>query len=161
MELARYLNGEGELHLFDYEDRVTEVANSLLTAGYENVRTFGSSYKILDSYNWSLAKLLEQNNGPIYDYILMDGAHTWAVDALTTLLVDRLLIIGGYLDFDDYEWTLGQSPSLNPEVFPLTSKLYTDEQIASMQVKMIINILIRPDPRYREIVPNKIYQKVL
>ena len=143
MEFAKFLNGEGELHLFDYEDRVKSVAIALEHAGFRNVRVFGSSYKLLDSYNWSLAKLLEQNAGPIYDYVFVDGAHSWAVDALTAFLADRMLKVGGYLDFDDYDWTFGGSPSCNPRVFPLTGKLYTAEQIESKQVKMIIDLLIR------------------
>jgi predicted O-methyltransferase YrrM len=159
LELAEFLNGEGELHLFDYEDRVADVERKIRAAGYSNVRTFGSSYKILDSYNWSLGKLLEGHTAPLYDYVFIDGAHTWAVDALTTFLADRLLKPGGYLDFDDYEWTLGKSPSLKPSSFPLTGKLYTDEQISARQVKMIIDLTVRRNPRYREVVPNKIFQK--
>jgi len=160
MEFAKFLNGEGELHLFDYEDRVKSVAIALEHAGFRNVRVFGSSYKLLDSYNWSLAKLLEQNAGPIYDYVFVDGAHSWAVDALTAFLADRMLKVGGYLDFDDYDWTFGGSPSCNPRVFPLTGKLYTAEQIESKQVKMIVDLLIRRDPRYQEVVANKIFQKL-
>ena len=160
LEFARFLNGEGELHLFDYDDRVKEVAKTIANAGFHNVRTFGSSYKLLDSYNWSLARVLEQNTEPIYDYVFLDGAHTWAVDALTTFLADRLLKVKGYLDFDDYSWTLGESPVLNPKVFPLTGKLYTDEQIEAKQVKMIVDLIIRRDSRYREVVPNKIFQKM-
>jgi len=159
-EFAKFLNGRGELHLFDYDDRVSEVAAALRHGGFHNVRAFGSSYKLLDSYNWSLAKLLEENTGPIYDYVFLDGAHTWAVDALTTCLVDRLLKVGGYLDFDDYDWTLATSPGLNPKVFPLTRKLYTAEQIATKQVKMVIDLIIRRDRRYREVVPCKIFQKL-
>jgi hypothetical protein len=160
MELAKFLNGEGELHLFDYADRVTSVAATLAQAGFRNVRAFGSSYKLLDSYNWNLAKLIDQNAQSIYDYVFLDGAHNWAVDALTTFLADRLLKVGGYLDFDDYDWTLAGSPSLNPKSFPLTRKLFTAEQIASKQVKMVVDLVIRRDPRYKEVVVNKIFQKL-
>lgn len=156
---AEYLDGEGELHLFDYEDRVKDIQAKINALGYQNVRIFGSTYKLMDSYNWSLAKLLEEHPEPIYDYIFIDGAHTWAVDALTTYLADQLLIPGGYLDFDDYEWTLGASPSLKPSTFPLTGKLYTEEQIAAPQVKMIVDLIVRRNPQYREVVPNKIFQK--
>jgi hypothetical protein len=160
LEFARFLNGQGELHLYDYDDRVRHVADSLGRAGFSNVRPFGCSYKLLDSYNWSLAKTIETHDRPIYDYMFIDGAHSWAVDALTTFLADRLLVVGGYVDFDDYEWSFEVSPSLNPAVFPLTAKLYTAEQIAAQQVKMIVNLIVRRDPRYREIVPNKIFQKI-
>lgn len=159
LALAEFLNGEGELHIFDYEDRVEDVEQKVRAAGFSNIRAFGSSYKLLDSYNWNLGKLLEKHKAPIYDYIFIDGAHTWAVDALTTFLADQLLKPGGYLDFDDYEWTLEQSPSLKPSAFPLTGKLYTAEQISTKQVKMIIDIIVRRNSCYREVVPNKIFQK--
>jgi predicted O-methyltransferase YrrM len=158
-EITKWLNGEGELHLFDFDDRVHKVAEDLAKAGHTNVRTFPNSYKLLDSYNWSLAGLLEQHVEPIYDYVFIDGAHTWAVDALTALLVDRLLRPGGYLDLDDYSWTLGGSPSMRPERFPLTAKLYTREQIDALQIKMICDLLIRRDDRYQEVVPDKIWRK--
>jgi predicted O-methyltransferase YrrM len=160
MEFARFLNGQGELHLFDYEDRVRRVTTALEQAGFRNVRGFGSSYKVLDSYNWSFAKLLSENTEPIYDYIFLDGAHSWAVDALTAFLADRMLKVGGYLDFDDYDWTFSESPTVNPKVFPLTRKFYTTEQIESKQVKMIVDLVIRRDPRYKEVVANKIFQKL-
>ena len=160
LEFAKFLNGQGELHLFDYEDRVADVAVKLQAAGFHNVRAFGSSYKLLDSYNWSLAKLIEQHRDPIYDYVFLDGAHTWAVDALSVFLVDRVLKVGGYLDFDDYDWTLAVSPALNPRAFPLTAKLYTEEQIAAKQVKMVVDLVVRRDRRYLEVVPNKIFKKI-
>ncbi len=126
MEFAKFLNGEGELHLFDYEDSVRSVATALEHAGFRNVRVFGSSYKLL----------------------------------VTAFLADRMVKVGGYLDFDDYDWTFCGSPSANPTVFPLTRKLYTAEQIASKQVKMIVDLLIKRDPRYQEVVANKIFQKL-
>ena len=36
---------------------------------------------------------------------------------------------GGYVDFDDYRWTLARSPSMSPEAFPDVRRLYSDEQI--------------------------------
>jgi hypothetical protein len=113
-----------------------------------------------DSYDWALAKVIESNPDPIYDYMFLDGAHDWAIDALATLLCDRLLKVGGYLDFDDYGWTLRGSPALNPKAFPLTAKLYTNEQIEAQQVKMVVDLLVRRDPHYREVVKNKIFQKI-
>jgi len=49
LEIAKVLNGTGELHLFDFQDRVQAVNRKLESAGFRNVRTFGSSYKLLDS----------------------------------------------------------------------------------------------------------------
>jgi predicted O-methyltransferase YrrM len=159
LEFARFLNGRGELHLFDFADRVSAVQETIRKSGYSNITTHGSSYKLLDSYNWSLARLIETQRDPIFDYVFLDGAHTFAVDALTFFLADKLLKPGGYMDFDDYDWTLDWSPSLNPRTFPLTAKCYTDEQIKTPQVQMIIDLCVRRDPHYTEIVPNKIFRK--
>jgi len=160
LEFARFLDGRGQLHLFDFQDRVDAVLDKLRRRGFSNVKGFGCSYKLLDSYNWSLAKVLSEHREPLYDYVFLDGAHTWAIDALTFLLVDQLLKPGGYVDFDDYEWSLAESPSMNPRTFPLTARLYSEEQIRTAQVKMIVELLVRRDNRYEEIVPNKIFRKV-
>jgi len=160
MEFAKYLNGEGSLHLYDFHDRVRIVAAKLERKGFHNVQSFACSYRYRDSYNWALGKAIATHGKPIYDYIFLDGAHDWAIDALATLLCDRLLKVGGYIDFDDYGWTLAGSPSLNPHVFPQTAKLYTKEQIETQQVKMVVDFLIKRDPRYREVVENKIFQKI-
>lgn len=160
IEFARYLDNEGHLSLFDFEDVVHDVEVEIRAQGYRNVTSYGSSHRYLDSYNWPLLGLLRDHPEPIYDYVFLDGAHTWAFDGFAFLLLDRLLMPGGYMDFDDYNWSLGQSPSVNPNVFPLTRKLYTDEQIEARQVKSIVDILVKRDSRYREVVENKIYQKV-
>lgn len=159
-QLAKFLDNRGELHLFDFQHRIEEVIFRLHRLGYFNVIGHGNSYKILDSYTWSLMRVLEQHSEPFLDYVFIDGAHSWAHDALAFLLVDRLLKPGGYVDFDDYAWTMKQSPSLRPEVFPLTAELYTSEQISTPQVGLVLNLLLRRDPRYTEVVNNKIFQKL-
>jgi predicted O-methyltransferase YrrM len=158
-EIAKILPKEGELHLFDFADRVSSVASKLEKAGFKNVKQFGCSYKLLDSYNWPLAKLIQTKDLPIYDYVFLDGAHTFAIDALTFFLADRLLKVGGHMDFDDYAWTLGASPTLRPERFPLTARLYTREQIDARQVQMIIELLVRKSGRYQEVKKDKIFRK--
>ena len=158
-KIAEHLAGEGEIHLFDFEDNVAAVASALQDAGHENVVAHGNSRKLLDSYNWSLMRVLRDHPAPLFDYVFLDGAHTWALDALAFLLLDRLLVDGGYLDFDDYWWTAARSPTMNPEAFPATGKLYTQEQIEERQVALVVDVLVRPDPRYEEVVENKIFRK--
>lgn len=157
---AKYLNGEGELHLFDFEAHVYDVKARLEALGYRNIHVHGNSPKTLDSYNWSLMRMLEMHTEPIYDYVFLDGAHTWNVDALAFLLVDRLLKVGGYIDFDDYYWTIEESGTMNPQVFPAIKEWFTEEQMAEAHVRHIVNLLVRRDPRYAEVVENKVYQKI-
>jgi predicted O-methyltransferase YrrM len=158
LKFAEFLNHSGKLHLFDYDDNVRSVALSLREKGFDNVETWGSSYKYLDSYNWSLMKLLQKSKLPRFDYVYLDGAHTWAIDALAFFLCDLLLKPGGYIDFDDYDWRLKDS-SLDPAKVPETAAIYTEEQISTQQVKLVINLLVRNGQSYQEVVPNKIFRK--
>jgi predicted O-methyltransferase YrrM len=157
--LADHLAGEGELHLFDFDHRVAEVVRRLRDAGHRNVVGHPNSTKAMDSYNWSLLRVLEEHPEPLFDYVFLDGAHTWPIDALAFLLVDRLLVPGGYVDFDDYHWSLARSPTMCPQENPITTELYTDEQIARPHVQAIVDLLVRRDPRYEEIVEDKIFRK--
>jgi predicted O-methyltransferase YrrM len=159
LAVGRALAGDGELHLFDFEDRVDAAMRRLAEAGVGNAVAHPNSRRLLDSYNWSLMMLLAEHEGPIFDYVFIDGAHTWALDALAFCLVDRLLVDGGYVDFDDYTWTLAGSPSMNPAAFPDVERLYSPEQIEVAQVARVVDLLVRRDPRYTEVVDNKIFRK--
>ena len=157
--IAEVLAGAGEIHLFDYADRVEPVARRLRAHGHSNIVAHGNSRRLMDSYNWSLMSLLAAHEAPRFDYVFIDGAHTWAHDALAFMLADRLLVPGGLLDFDDYRWTLRRSPSMNPASFPDVERLYTDEQIDARQVALVVDLLVRRDPRYEEVVPDKVFRK--
>ncbi len=157
--ILRWLAGDGTLHLFDYEDRIESVVETLRRSGFSNIVPHANSRRTLDSYNWELMKLLKESSAPLFDYVYLDGAHTWAIDALAFYLVDLLLKRGGYIDFDDYDWTISASPTVNPIVFPAMKRLYTEEQMATAQVKLIVDLLVRRGGKYEEVVPNKIFRK--
>lgn len=147
------------LYLFDFENTVLRGAEKL--SEFSNrVFTFGNTQKYNDSYNWPLMKLMQSNkNRPIFDYVFLDGAHTFAVDGLSYFLCDLLLRPGGFLDFDDYGWRLRGS-SLDPSEIPQIADQYTDEQIDSYQVKLIVDGLIKQNPNYVEVLENKVFQKL-
>ncbi len=160
LAIAEHLGGTGEIHLFDFDDKVELVAGRLREAGHAgNVFAHPNSRKLLDSYNWSLMRLLQERGEPPFEYVFLDGAHTWTTDALAFLLIDRLLKPGGYVEFDDYHWTISRSPSMNPRVFPASGLMYTPEQIAERQVALVVDLLVRPDPRYDEVVDNRLFRK--
>lgn len=158
--LAEHLDGQGELHLFDFDHRVEQVTKRLRRAGHRNVVGHPNSEKVMDSYNWSLMKVLKEHPDPVFDYVFLDGAHTWPLDALAFCLIDRLLKPGGYVDFDDYDWSLQQSPTMRPEANPVTAELYTEEQIAVSHVRLIVDLLVRRSGRYEEVVEDKIFRKL-
>lgn len=68
------------------------------------------------SYNDELMKLIERqtSNGrcePYFDFCFIDGSHTWEVDACAFFLADKLLRPGGWILFDDLNWTIAGSPA--------------------------------------------------
>ena len=158
VHFARFLNGFGELHLFDFEDNVRLVTEMMSAAGHKNVQGWGCTYRHLNSYNWSLKRLMEERPTLRFDYVYLDGAHTWAIDALTFFLCDMLLKDNGYIEFDDYLWTL-QGSSLDPKNAPIIAEQYTDEQIKDYQVRAIVNLIVRNKPNYREVQKNRVFQK--
>jgi predicted O-methyltransferase YrrM len=149
----------GSLHLFDYQERVDPLVERLHAAGHTHVVGHGNSQKLMDSYNWSLMELMRSDAPPTFDYVFIDGAHVWGIDALTFFLADLMLADGGHVDFDDYTWSLAASETMNPDVFPATAELHTPEQIEERQVGLIVDLLVRRDPRYVEVLPNKAYRK--
>lgn len=145
------------LYLFDYTN-VIEKNKEKLKQYEDRIHYFDNTQKYNDSYNWSLMKLIMEHRQPIFDFIFMDGAHTFAIDGLCFFLCDKLLKDGGFIYFDDYDWKIRGS-SLDPAKVPVISEQYTDEQIDTFQVKLIVDELVRRDWRYNEITPNKVFQK--
>ncbi len=157
--IAAQLGGRGEIHLFDYEDKLAPVTARLRSAGYDNIVAHPNSRALMDSYNWSLMRMVQAHDAPVFDYVFLDGAHTWVHDALAFSLADRLLEPGGYIDFDDYSWRLATSRSMRPDVFPDVRRLYSEEQIGEAQVALVVDLLVRRDGRYEEVVRDKIFRK--
>jgi hypothetical protein len=83
-EICKILNNRGELHIYDFEGRATELRDDLYELGYTNVRAFENSGRHWDSYNWSLARHLKDGWRNVYDYIYLDGAHTLLHDSATS-----------------------------------------------------------------------------
>ena len=149
---------QAQVSLFDYASQL-EAMSPKFDDYADRVTFYPNSPRHLDSYNWPLMQMIVADKEPQFDYVFLDGAHTFAIDGLSFFLCDRLLKPGGYLDFDDYTWRLRGS-SLDPSKVPETAQQYTDEQIDAAQVRMIVDHLVKPDPRYREVQRNKIYQKI-
>lgn len=148
------------LHLFDFAKKFT-LANRM---PYDEFALFKGiklikhkvSEKRLDSYNWDLMWLLDENKDRFLDYVYIDGSHTWCHDALAFLLVDRMLRPGACVEFDDYGWVPRQNKvSRNPK----WQEGYTDEQMNTAQVKKVVDLLVKRDQSYEEVVPNQAYRK--
>lgn len=97
------------------------------------------------SYNWFLhRKIREQTRDgtcdPCYDFVFIDGAHTWEDDGFAFFLVDKLLRPDGWILFDDLSWTMDERW---PDV--------PAEQRAVRQVEEVFDLLVSCHPSYREL----------
>lgn len=156
LEIAKALPADGSLDLFDFEETVQRVAAEARAVATCSVRAHGNSHKLRDSYCWSLMRLLKEHRAPIWDYVYIDGAHTWDVDGFAFLLCAELLRPGGYVDFDDYGWTLAGSAALMSS--PETAASYTDEQLRTPQVALVVDLLARRRG-FEEVEPCKLFRK--
>jgi len=97
------------------------------------------------SYTWRMMRFLEEDPAPRFDLCYLDGAHSWFVDALAFFLVDRLLRPGGWIIFDDLDWTYATSPALKES--QMVRRMPLDEQ-TTQQVKKIYELLVKTHPNY-------------
>jgi len=97
------------------------------------------------SYTWRLMKFLDQDSPPRFDLCYLDGAHNWFVDALAFFLVDRLLRPGGWIIFDDLDWSYATSPALKDTA--AVQAMPADERTIP-HVRKIYELLVKPHPDY-------------
>lgn len=159
VELVRTLGGRGELHLFDrktlVEQLIAELEAMPETAGVTLV-DHGNSRHLFDGYAWVLATMARDlaNAGQpveIFDFVYLDGAHSFHHDAPACAVLKRMIKPGGYLVVDDMKWTFNGSPTMNPTKRPELRESYTDEQLSVPHVGLIVDVLLRPDEEWEEI----------
>jgi predicted O-methyltransferase YrrM len=158
-KVAQVLDPHSTIYIFDFERNI-EITKHKIEQYPITVIGCANSGRTFDSYCWSLMNLIEENKEPIFDYVFIDGNHTWFTDGFAFLLVDKLLKVGGYVDFDDYNWTYKNSPTKNPIIFPKTLQSFTEEQIAVAHVSKIVDLLVKRNDNYQEVIANKVYKKI-
>lgn len=99
------------------------------------------------SYLWRLMRLLEDDTLPRFDLCYLDGAHNWYTDGLAFFLVDRLLRPGGWIIFDDLDWTYAASPALCQQEWVQNMP---DEERTTAQVRKIYELLVKTHPDYEQ-----------
>lgn len=97
-------------------------------------------------YNWFLHGMLrKQRRGgaiePVYDFVFIDGAHTWEIDGLALDLSKRLLRPGGWILLDDLAWMFDAS----------YEEHMTAEERQFAHVQEIWDLLVTTDPVYDEL----------
>jgi hypothetical protein len=162
LEVCDMLEPGSSIYIFDFDHVVRKVFEKIRSRfpGKFKVYPSGNSGKSRDSYCWGLMDLIIRNPGArLFDYVYIDGAHDFTIDGLAFYLVDILLKKGGYIEFDDYDWTFLNSPTVNPKKYHKTVEYYPKEQIAVPHIKLIIDNLVKTNSNYSEIVKNRVFRK--
>ncbi|MEY2830848.1 MAG: hypothetical protein RLZZ574_106, partial [Cyanobacteriota bacterium] len=97
--------GGGSIVSIDLESaqkRQPNIEELLEKCGYLNTVEF---YYEPVSYNWRMMKLIEEQE-KTFDLCYVDGGHDWYNTGLAFFLVDKLLQPGGWMIFDDLDWTM-------------------------------------------------------
>jgi predicted O-methyltransferase YrrM len=99
---------------------------------------------------WELMKLIEQHTvdgqcTPVFDLCFVQASRTWNTAALAFFLLEKLLVPGGWIVFDDITWTFGASPSLKDT--DSTRRMEADQRTTA-QVGKVFSLLVRQHPSF-------------
>ena len=97
------------------------------------------------SFTWELKRLLERSDPPTFDFAFLDAGHMWDVTGFAFFLVDRLLRPGGWMLFDDLNWSVAASQSVSEKDW---ARQLPQEEREAKQVEAVFRILVEEDPRY-------------
>jgi predicted O-methyltransferase YrrM len=136
--------GAGSLTTIDLTSAMNRQPNVewvLTTAG---VRDLVRIFLEPNSFNWRLMKFLEEGLFETFDFCYIDGGHTWYDTGLAFCLVERLLKPGGWVAFDDLDFTYRES-SLRDR--PWVQRMPEEEQTVP-QVRRVFELLVETDPHF-------------
>ncbi|HEY3864497.1 MAG TPA: class I SAM-dependent methyltransferase [Solirubrobacteraceae bacterium] len=138
-------NGHGHLTCVDIPSALERDPSASSLLGQAGLAHRASLVVEPTSYTWFLHRMLREQLrdsavDPLFDFVFIDGAHTWDVDGFTFLLVDKLLKPGGWILFDDLDWRM------DAERWPGVP----EEQRSIAQVREVWNLLVLTHPRYDE-----------
>lgn len=151
VEAIKLLSGEDNYYMFSYAEDVNELKEDLLKLNVEckNIHAIGNTRKVWDSYNWTLAQLYLDSEKELFDVVYLDGAHTFMHDSSACCLLKLLTKVGGYIIFDDLDWSYAKSPTINPEKRPDILDKMTMEQINAFQIRMVVDVFMKNDPAWQ------------
>ncbi len=147
MAAALQENGGGSITTIDSVIAKERKPNIHELLGKTRLSDFVEAVFAERSYTWELMKLIERHTKdgqtePQFDFVFIDGGHTWDSDGFSFLLADRLLKPGGWMLFDDFLWT----PSVCAGEDWVDALPAEERDVA--HVEKIFNLLVIPHPDY-------------
>lgn len=94
------------------------------------------------SYTWELGKMIRTTPRPQFDLCYFDGGHTWDATGFGFVLVDMLLRPGGWIVFDDLEWTMEAAMRARAAGAPRYWRSSSPDERATPGVKLAFDLLV-------------------
>jgi predicted O-methyltransferase YrrM len=93
------------------------------------------------SLTWRLMRLIEEHESPCFDLCYFDGGHSWDVTGYAFFLVDRLLKPGGWVVFDDLDWTYERMIKPGEPLPDFLSRI-PEEERRTAQIRKVWDLLV-------------------
>jgi SAM-dependent methyltransferase len=91
-----------------------------------------------------MMKMLDADQAGQFDFVYIDGAHSWAIDGLAVILAERLLRPGGWLLLDDLNWSF-DDPAM--AALDWVQQMPAEER-TTRQVRKVWELLVKPHPSF-------------
>ena len=167
VEIVKRLRQEDTFYFYSFQEEVDELYDDLKKQEYCkcSLVPMGNSHTLYDSFCWNLGKQAIDLKGKegIFDLVYLDGAHSFLFSGLACALLKTLIRDNGCLIFDDLSWSYGNSPDRNPKVEPGILEQYTQEQVDTFQIQMVVDAFMKNDKgwkRERTTKRRAIYRKL-
>lgn len=118
-----------------------------------------SIYREHSSCTWFLKKRIEGRTRkdavcePEFDLCYIDGPKNWAIDGAAFFRVDKLLNAGGWIIFDDYDWTYSSVATSNSGACisdGISIREMAEDEVTQPHVEAIFRLLVTKHPNYGE-----------
>ena len=89
------------------------------------------------SYTWELGRMVKEGKRELFDFCYFDGGHTWDLTGFGFVLVDMLLKPGGWIIFDDLDWTLERSEGRKGD-----TEGFGADELGTATVRMVFDTIV-------------------
>lgn len=112
---------------------------------FSYVKIIISIHREVNSYTWFLKKEIERNTEhyickPTYDFCFIDGSKNWTIDGFAFFLVEKLLVEGGFILFDDYFWIY--SKHSKDYLDGISIRSMSSDQANTPNVELVFQLLV-------------------
>lgn len=94
------------------------------------------------SYTWELARMIQAETRPAFDFCYFDGGHTWDNTGFGFALVDMLLKPGGWIVFDDIRWTIDAAMKNRSGALPRYWQACSQDERETAAVQLVFESMV-------------------